>query len=103
MHPTGYRYTAFCDRYRAWVGRQVQVVRQVHKAGDKCFVDYSGKRPSITDPVTGQRVEMELFVSVLGAWNMTCATATQTQRIADFVGVCRGSFACSTRSGASPS
>ena len=85
-HPSGYRYTAFCDRYRAWVGRQGQVMRQVHKAGDKCFVDYSGKRPSMIDPLTGERVEVELFVSVLGASNLTYATATLTQRIADFVG-----------------
>jgi transposase len=85
-HPDGYRYTAFCDRYRQWLGRQSVVMRQVHRAGEKCFVDYSGVRPHIVDPVTGERVEAELFVAVLGASSLTYAVATLTQRVADFVG-----------------
>ena len=44
-HPDGLRYTAFCDRYRAWQKRQSPVMRQVHVAGDKLFVDYAGMRP----------------------------------------------------------
>lgn len=42
-HPDGYRYTAFCERYRRWLERQAVVMRQVHRAGEKAFVDYSGK------------------------------------------------------------
>jgi transposase len=51
-HPGGLRYTAFCDRYRAWAARRGLVMRQVHVAGDKLFVDYSGKRPRIVDEAT---------------------------------------------------
>ena len=50
-HPTGYRYSAFCDRYRAWRARQRLSMRQVHKAGEKAFVDYAGLRPTIVDAV----------------------------------------------------
>jgi transposase len=32
-HPNGLRYTTFCDRYRAWLGRRGLVMRQVHVAG----------------------------------------------------------------------
>jgi transposase len=85
-HPDGYRYTVFCDTYREWLARASVTMRQVHTAGEKCFVDYSGKRPSIVDPQTGQRVEVELFVAVLGASNYTYAEATATQRVADFIG-----------------
>jgi transposase len=85
-HPEGYRYTAYCDRYRAWQKKRGVWMRQVHHAGDKSFVDYSGKRPSVTDPQTGERVPVELFVGVLGASSYAYAEATQTQRIADFVG-----------------
>jgi transposase len=35
QHPEGLRYTTFCDRYRAWLGRRGLVMRQVHVAGDK--------------------------------------------------------------------
>src|SRR5690606_7783536 len=31
-HPQGFRYTAFCDRYRAWIGRQGVVLRQVYRS-----------------------------------------------------------------------
>jgi transposase len=85
-NPDGYRYTAYCNRYRMWQKKRGVWMRQVHHAGDKSFVDYSGKRPSVTDPQTGERVPVELFVGVLGASSYTYAEATLTQRIADFVG-----------------
>jgi transposase len=85
-HPDGIRYTAFCDRYRAWSKRRSPVMRQVHVAGDKLFVDYAGMKPHIVDPTTGEIIEVELFVGVLGASNYTFAEATRTQSVADFVG-----------------
>lgn len=84
-HPTGFRYTAFCDRYRQWLSRQSVVMRQVHRAGEKGFVDYSGVRPHFIDAGTGERVDVELFVAALGASSLTFATATLTQRVEDFV------------------
>jgi transposase len=60
-------------------------MRQVHRAGEKAFVDYSGKKPHIVDRETGEVIEVELFVMVLGASNYTYAEVTRTQRLADFV------------------
>jgi len=84
-HPDGYRYSAFCEHYRKWVGRQRLSMRQVHKAGEKTFVDYSGKRPHLIDPKTGEVIPVELFVAVLGASNYTFAEATLTQQSYDFI------------------
>jgi transposase len=84
-HPDGYRYTAFCDVYRRWRDRAGLVMRQQHKAGERAFVDYSGKRPVVIDPTTGEVVDVELFVAVLGASNLTYAEATRTQTVIDFV------------------
>jgi transposase len=84
-HPEGYRYTAYCDRYRAWLKRSGLWMRQVHRAGEKAFVDYSGKKPSFVDPSTGERVHVELFVGVLGASSFTYAEASLTQRVPDFI------------------
>jgi transposase len=86
QHPDGVRYTAFCDRYRAWSKRRSPVMRQVHVAGDKLFVDYAGMKPRIVDAATGEIIEVELFVAVLGASNYTFAEATRTQSVPDFVG-----------------
>lgn len=85
-HPTGLKYTAFCDRYRRWKKRQSVTLRQVHKAGEKCFLDFSGKRPSLTDRETGAEILVELFVAVLGASNYTYAEATRTQKSSDWIG-----------------
>ena len=83
--PQGLRYTAFCERYREWLKRQSPVMRQVHLAGDKVFVDYSGMKARLVDSVTGEVIEVELFVAVLGASNYTYAEATRTQQVPDFV------------------
>jgi hypothetical protein len=85
QHAGGLKYTALCERYRAWLRRRGLVMRQVHLAGDKLFVDYSGKKAHITDPDTGEVIEVELFVAVLGASNFTYAEATATQRSPDWI------------------
>jgi transposase len=56
-------------------------MRQVHRAGEKVFIDYSGKKPQIWSPETGEAINVELFVAVLGASNYTFAEATRTQRL----------------------
>jgi transposase len=84
-HPDGLRYTTFCDRYRAWLDRRGLVMRQVHLAGDKLFVDYSGKKAHVVDAATGEVTDVELFVAVLGASNLTYAEATYTQRGPDWI------------------
>jgi transposase len=85
QHPAGLRYSAFCERYRVFLRRRQLSMRQHHVAGDKVFVDYSGKRPHLFDPTTGEFTEVELFVAVLGASNYTYAEATYTQQVRDFV------------------
>jgi transposase len=84
-HPDGYRYSRFCELYKAWLKKQRITMRQVHKAGEKMFVDYSGARPFWVDRKTGRRVEGELFVAVLGASNFTFAEVTETQRSPEFI------------------
>lgn len=83
--PSGYRYSAFCARYRAWRARQRLSMRQVHTAGEKAFVDYAGQRPTIVDPATGEVIAVELFVAVLGASNYTFAEASRTQQSVDWI------------------
>lgn len=85
-HPDGLRYTAFCNRYRKWKERQDPRMRQVHRAGEKLFVDYAGKKPRVVDRDTGEVTEAELFVAVLGASNKVFAEATRTQRLGDWIG-----------------
>jgi len=86
-HPTGLRHTAFCERYRRWLKKRGLKMRQNHKAGDKLFVDFSGKRPVVTDRETGEQRSVELFVAVLGASNYTFAEATLSQQLPEWISV----------------
>ena len=84
-HPDGYRYTAFCDVYRKWRKKRGLVMRQDHVAGEKMFTDFSGSKPWIFELATAERIEVELFVAVLGASNYTYVLATPSMRVADWV------------------
>ncbi len=42
-----YSYPQYCHRYSEWRKKQKRSMRQVHKAGEKLFIDYAG----ITIPV----------------------------------------------------
>ena len=67
VQPNGYGRTQFCAIYREWARRLRPSMRQVHRAGAKTFIDFSGKRPSLIDRRTGELRRVELFVAVLGA------------------------------------
>jgi transposase len=84
-HPDGYRYTQFCEFYRRWLAKHRLSMRQIHRAGEKMFADYAGKKPHIVDPETGEIRPVELFVAVLGASNYTYAEATETQKSRDWI------------------
>jgi transposase len=79
-----YSYSQFCDRYATFRAKVDVTMRQVHRAGEKLFIDYSGKKPHIWNPETGEAIEVELYVAVLGASNYTYAEATRTQKLEDF-------------------
>lgn len=86
VRPDGYGYSRFCDLFREFEMRLSPVMRQHHVAGDKLFVDYSGKKIPIVDPTTGEVHDAEIFVGVLGASNYTYAEATYTQQLPDWIG-----------------
>lgn len=85
-HPQGYGYSRFCELYRAFERRLSPTMRQTHAAGQKAFVDYSGKKIPIVDPLTGEIRMAEIFVGVLGASNLNYAEATWTQTLPDWIG-----------------
>lgn len=85
-HPDGYGYSRFCELFRGFEQRLSPTMRQEHAAGDKVFVDYSGKKIPIVDRKTGEIREAEIFVAVLGASSFTYAEATWTQTLPDWIG-----------------
>jgi transposase len=84
--PAGLQYSQFCVHYRQWAQTLDLSLRQEHRAGDKLFLDYAGQPAWLTDPTTGARTPVPLFVAVLGASNYTYAEATRTADLSAWIG-----------------
>src|SRR5690606_1072587 len=76
QHPDGLRSSQFMDRYMTWSKKVNPVMHMDHKAGDKLFIDYAGKKLSIVNKQTGEITEVEFFVAILGASQYTYAEAS---------------------------
>ena len=69
--PDGLQYTQFCFYYNQWKVRVNPVMHIDHKAGDKMYIDFAGKKLEIIDPQSGEIRAMEVFVAILGASQLT--------------------------------
>ena len=85
-HPDGYGYSQFCELYRQWAKTQDKpVLRVPKKAGAEVQIDYSGKKPGVTDPHTGKLRKAEIFVAVLGASGLIYAEAHWSQSLPNWI------------------
>ncbi len=75
----------FRRRYERYSRTLGLVMRQVRRPGEQLFVDYSGKRPSITNRETGEKTPVELWVGVLGSSRKSFAYCTPTQQLPDWI------------------
>lgn len=85
--PEGYGYSQFCYHFQTWEESQELSMHMEHKAGDKLFVDFAGKKLAITDRETGMSQPVEVFIAILGASNLTYVEAAMTQQKHDFITV----------------
>jgi transposase len=86
LHPDGYGYSQFCQRYRDWRRRRDVTMRQDHKAGEKMFVDFPGLIIPVYDAKTLElSFKAELFVCVLGASSYLYAEALRSQELPHWV------------------
>ena len=85
-HTDGYGYSQFCERYLRWAKPLSATMRQAHRAGEKCFFDFSGDGIDVVDPVTGEIRTAKLFVAVLGASSYTYVEPVFSEDIVTWVG-----------------
>lgn len=85
VNPAGYGYSQFCHHFQKWNDNQELYMRIEHKAGDKLYVDYAGKKMDIVDPETGEIKTAEIFVAALGTSKLIYAEAVWTQQKRDFI------------------
>ena len=84
-NPNLYSYSQFNRYYKKFLSTVNPSMRQVHYAGDKLFIDYSGLTMPIVNQKTGELTKAQIFVSVLGTSGYTFVHATQTQSTKDFI------------------
>lgn len=86
QHPQGLRYSQFCNLYHIWGNRLNVWMRQIHKAGEKLFVDYAGMTmPIMVDVDTGEIHKAQIFVAVWGASSYTFIEASMSQSLPDWI------------------
>ncbi len=86
VHPEGYGYSRYCELYRAWAKTLDVTMCFEHKAGETLYVDYAGPTMEVTNPQTGEVIEVHVFVAAQGASNYTYAEATWTEGLRDWIG-----------------
>lgn len=86
QYPDGYQYTQFCRHYHTWTATLEPVLRQVHVAGERVFVDYAGLTMPVLDTSTGETRAAQIFVAALGASHLIYTEATWTQTLPDWIG-----------------
>lgn len=84
-HPDGYSYSQFKKYYVKYTKKLAISMRQIHYAGDKMFIDFSGLTVPIVDAKTKLVSKAQIFVSVLGASGYTYVEAVPSQTTADFI------------------
>jgi transposase len=84
-NPDGYRHSRFAELYREWEGGHSYTMIQHHRPGEKLFVDFSGMTMELTDPVTGELKEIEIFVAATGYAQFIFAHACRTQSLRDWL------------------
>ena len=84
-YPGGYSHSQFCHHLlQHLIARKPSMVLQ-HKAGEKLFIDFAGKKLSYVDTDTGEVVPCQVFVACLPYSDYSFVMVVKTQSIDDFL------------------
>ena len=84
-YPDGYGISRFCDYLTQYQSANNIVMHLEHKAGDKLYIDFAGKRLSLIDKESGEAVPVEVFVAILPCSQLTYVEAVSSQRKEDLI------------------
>jgi len=84
-NPKGFSRSQFSYHFQVWRNSCELTMHIEHKAGDKMFVDFTGKKLYITDRITGDKQEVETFIAILPASHYTYVCVTKTQKTPDWI------------------
>ncbi len=78
-HQDGYSYPHFCMLYREFKKSKRVSMHQHHEPGEKMFIDFAGDTVRVYGSNTGEVIEAQIFVAVLGYSNYTYVEAMYKQ------------------------
>jgi transposase len=81
-----YGYTQFTHHYNHWASKEEGSGKLNHKAGEKTFIDYTGKKLHWVDRHTGEVKPAEVFVGILPCSQYTYVEASESQQRDDLIG-----------------
>lgn len=76
---------------QAYMATPKAVMPQLHKAGDKLFVDYAGRKIHIVDG-NGALIPVEVFVAILGCSQYIYVEASPSQQKRHFIASCQNAL-----------
>jgi transposase len=84
-YPGGYGHSQFCYHLsQQMIARKPSMVLQ-HKAAEKLFIDFAGKKLAYIDSDTGEEVLCQVFVATLPYSDYSFAIVVRSQSVADFI------------------
>jgi len=92
QNPNGYAHTQFYRYYRLYANQVKPVMHIEHKAGDKMYIDFAGKKLHLTDAQTGEIREVEVFAAILGCSQLTYVQAVESQKKEQLIQCCENAL-----------
>lgn len=94
MHenPQGYQYSQYCLHFHRWCRSEEVSMHIEYKAGEAMLVDWAGDKLQVINGTTGQNWDLDQFVAILGASELTYVEARESQEEAQWIRANEGAF-----------
>jgi transposase len=91
-YPDGCGRSQFNRYFSDWKARVSPTLHKEHKAGDKLYIDFAGEKLSFINQKTSEVKQVEVFVAILGASQLTYVEAVMSQQKEDFIPACENAL-----------
>jgi transposase len=88
----GYARTQFYKYLMEYQRRRGITMHIEHKAGEAVYIDFAGDKLKVIDRQTGELLDAEVFVAILGYSQLIYVEACLSQKTEDVLPCCRRSF-----------
>lgn len=83
-HPDGYSYSRYCYHLSEFLKNRDLSMHLEYEPGDMIMIDFAGKTQRYTDPLSGEVISVQVFVSILPFSGLIFCMAVPSQRSEDF-------------------